>query len=783
MASTRSAKRRKLSSPDEDALSPTNEAPSSTSTEVRTGGLRRPTRRNGLLSTATEQTDSPAQGKTTGSRASRSTAAVTDPYDDIDGAFAPAPRQLRSKGPAAANGTKEPDAKESGRKGSRKSAEKENQEEVLSEIAVQDMQSTARPRPKRNATEDTGKATGKAASADRTPVRVRGKRKAATTENKVKRAPATRAKTAPARASRLRRTQAAADEDHETADELAIDAPESKDASPKHKTPAKKEASATPKKPEPASLAKLVDNEDEPIVEAEEEVAQEVVAPTRRNKKAATSKQQEEDVAPQVIEQTQDLAPVEDELTLLKTIILDRITGKRPTPLVGLDDEYKKVFQLVEQTINAGEGNSMLVIGARGSGKSALVRRVLSELSKEQRQDFHIIRLNGFVHTDDKLALREIWRQLGREMEVEDDSSLGKNYADTLSTLLALLSHPSELAGQESDEVAKAVIFVMDEFDLFASHPRQTLLYNLFDIAQSRKAPITVLGLTTRIGVAESLEKRVKSRFSHRYVHLSLAKSFTAFQEICKASLSLHAEDLSVEECAKLSRSPGTGTAKGKKASQAQGADLLSQWNASITRLFADSSFVSNHLAPHYYTNKSVPAALTTLHIPLAHLTRSTPFLTASSLAPTTSTHSLHPPDSKLALLPHLTSLQHALLIAAARLDILHDAALCNFNMAYAEYCALAGAAKAASAAGGALAAGAATKVWGRGVARAEWERLVACELLVPVQAPLGGGATAAAAAAAVAPAAMVRCDVALEEIAPSVPGLERVMERWCRVL
>jgi hypothetical protein len=32
-----------------------------------------------------------------------------------------------------------------------------------------------------------------------------------------------------------------------------------------------------------------------------------------------------------------------------------------------------------------------------------------------------VVRLNGFIHTDDKLALKEIWRQLGREMEVEDD--------------------------------------------------------------------------------------------------------------------------------------------------------------------------------------------------------------------------------------------------------------------------------------------------------------------------------------------------------------------------
>jgi origin recognition complex subunit 4 len=104
---------------------------------------------------------------------------------------------------------------------------------------------------------------------------------------------------------------------------------------------------------------------------------------------------------------------------------------------------------------------------------------------------------------------------------------------------------------------SKSVIFIIDEFDLFATHARQTLLYNLFDIAQARKAPIAVLGLTTRIDVVESLEKRVKSRFSHRYVYLSLAKSLPAFWEICKHGLTVESKDLK-EEGIDLNRK-GTG--------------------------------------------------------------------------------------------------------------------------------------------------------------------------------------------------------------------------------
>lgn len=42
-------------------------------------------------------------------------------------------------------------------------------------------------------------------------------------------------------------------------------------------------------------------------------------------------------------------------------------------------------------------------------------------MSTDHKDEFHVVRLNGFIHTDDKIALKEIWRQLGKEMDVEDD--------------------------------------------------------------------------------------------------------------------------------------------------------------------------------------------------------------------------------------------------------------------------------------------------------------------------------------------------------------------------
>ena len=234
----------------------------------------------------------------------------------------------------------------------------------------------------------------------------------------------------------------------------------------------------------------------------------------------------------------------EDEYIVhIKHEILSRITNSTLSSISHLQAQYATLHSLLRATIAAGESNSLLLLGSRGSGKSLLINHALEDLSKSYSADFHVVRLNGFYQTDDKLGLREIWRQLGREMAVpEDETSEVSSYADTMASLLSLLSHPEDLADPDgmildSDnkdivtKTAKSVIFVLDEFDLFTTHPRQTLLYNLFDIAQAKKAPIAVLGCTTRMDVVECLEKRVKSRFSHRWLHVTSLKSLSMFEE------------------------------------------------------------------------------------------------------------------------------------------------------------------------------------------------------------------------------------------------------------
>lgn len=103
---------------------------------------------------------------------------------------------------------------------------------------------------------------------------------------------------------------------------------------------------------------------------------------------------------------------------------------------------------------------------------------VLKELSSSKafKDDALVVNLHGLVHTDDRMALKDATRQMQLENAVGD--KVFGTFAENLSFLLECLKSGDKKRSQP-------VIFILDEFDLFCAHHNQTLLYNLFDVAQS----------------------------------------------------------------------------------------------------------------------------------------------------------------------------------------------------------------------------------------------------------------------------------------------------------
>ncbi|KAH0604520.1 uncharacterized protein H6S33_006897 [Morchella sextelata] len=438
----------------------------------------------------------------------------------------------------------------------------------------------------------------------------------------------------------------------------------------------------------------------------------------------------------------------------LKKHLLPKLMGRERVKLVGVEEEEAHVRNLLEQTVTAGEGNSMLIIGARGSGKTTLVESAIADLKLQRPHDFHTVRLTGFHQTDDRLALREILRQLGHEMALPAADTPKTSFADTLTTILAMLSHPDDLgattptstststphASPAPPKTSLSVIFLLDEFDLFTTHPRQTLLYNLFDIAQSRSAPIAVIGTTTHLTITHSLEKRVKSRFSQRTLHLHPPATLSAFWERVRPSLAA--------DTASTYNPPA----------------VYKHWNTHLDALHATPAFQA-HLRRAFARSASVRAFLNECILPVSALPTAATLPGAAAFAP-----ALAEPDSILGVLSGLSDLELSLLIAAARLDVVSDTDTCNFSMAYSEYAGLVGGVKVAAAAAGVVAG----RVWGREVARGAWERLAEYGLLTAVGK---GGAGAEG---------MWRVEVGLGEIGGVVErggagGGRGGLGRWCR--
>ncbi|KAL7753898.1 origin recognition complex subunit 4 [Sorochytrium milnesiophthora] len=223
----------------------------------------------------------------------------------------------------------------------------------------------------------------------------------------------------------------------------------------------------------------------------------------------------------------------------IRTCVLKRLTS-REHALVGLEQESEELYALLHATVTTGTSNSMLLMGPRGGGKTALLETTLAKLQQstqstsggDESASFYTVKLSGLVQTDDKLAFRDIARQLLRQQrqagsmqsaearlllgedeeqqeEDEGDASF-VSYAEALTWLLNTLK-----AGSSQ---SIPIIIVLDEFDLFEDHQKQLLLYTLFDIAQSKMNAMAVVGLTCRLDAVSLLEKRVRSRFSHRII-------------------------------------------------------------------------------------------------------------------------------------------------------------------------------------------------------------------------------------------------------------------------
>ncbi|KAH7297782.1 hypothetical protein KP509_25G012200 [Ceratopteris richardii] len=176
--------------------------------------------------------------------------------------------------------------------------------------------------------------------------------------------------------------------------------------------------------------------------------------------------------------------------------------------LPDAQDNKRKIYELFSETVRNGCNNSILLLGPRGCGKTMVLNKVIAEVQEEYPERLCFVRLSGLLHADDYSALREIARQLCIEHRLVFSKSA--SFDDNSQFLTSML--------RECALSHKTVVFILDDFDLFAQMSKQKLLYNLLNTMQSKEAQALVIGVSCRLDADQLLEKRVRSRFSHRKI-------------------------------------------------------------------------------------------------------------------------------------------------------------------------------------------------------------------------------------------------------------------------
>ncbi|KAF9457011.1 origin recognition complex subunit 4 C-terminus-domain-containing protein [Collybia nuda] len=341
--------------------------------------------------------------------------------------------------------------------------------------------------------------------------------------------------------------------------------------------------------------------------------------------------------------------------------------GDDRTGLETNEVALQQLYDLISGTVNRGEGNSCLILGPRGSGKTRLVERCLLNIPNKPI----ILRLSGWTQHSDRLAMREIAHQLnqqtGTTIFVHPDDvprNIDNDYPDrelnpfldksvssmlVSSASLPLSSHlPTLISALPT--LPRPTIVILDGFDLFSLHPRQSLLYCLLDTAQSchsgaKSRGLAVVGITTRVDTVNLLEKRVKSRFSGRILRTAPPQDLEGWIEVAKATLMPRVLDENQEK--------------------SYNEEWKSLWNMAIEKFLSDRS-VTKALNETFSITRDIRMLNKIMASLALHLAPTSPFPSVSQIKATVLSQRIRPRS------PFLHTLSYpalCLLIASVHVD------------------------------------------------------------------------------------------------------------------
>ncbi|KJP86333.1 hypothetical protein AK88_04052 [Plasmodium fragile] len=143
-------------------------------------------------------------------------------------------------------------------------------------------------------------------------------------------------------------------------------------------------------------------------------------------------------------------------------------------------------------------------------------KKIVEEIREEEREQrcIYTIRISAYLYRDDVQCIKSILSQLQNYVD-ETESKIEGNlllndYIIKLEKLLIQINNEK-----------KQTLLIIENVEKFCLQTKQNLLYTLFDLLHRKNICINIICLTNVLDITQTLEKRIKSRFTFEMLHIS----------------------------------------------------------------------------------------------------------------------------------------------------------------------------------------------------------------------------------------------------------------------
>ncbi|CAD2101801.1 conserved Plasmodium protein, unknown function [Plasmodium vinckei brucechwatti] len=149
------------------------------------------------------------------------------------------------------------------------------------------------------------------------------------------------------------------------------------------------------------------------------------------------------------------------------------------------------------------------------SGFNRKYRKIVDEIIKEEKEErfIYIIRISAYLYKDDLQCIKSIYSQLYNYIETDDKMPTNLLLNDYIIKLEQLLV--------KINDQKKQTILIIENVEKFCLQNKQNLLYTLFDLLHKKSICINIICLTNVLDITQTLEKRIKSRFTFEMIYIS----------------------------------------------------------------------------------------------------------------------------------------------------------------------------------------------------------------------------------------------------------------------